>query len=47
MTDDSVSVLYINNKAALSSRMFTMKNHIWGIFSIDSNVVFKDLKLSK
>ena len=47
LTEDSVSVLYINNKVVLSSRMFTMKNNKWGIFSIDSNVEFKDLKLSK
>jgi len=47
LTEDSVSVLYVNNKAVLSSRMFTMKNHKWGIFSIDSNVEFEDLKLSK
>jgi len=47
LIDDSVSVLYVNNKAVLSSRMFTMQKHKWGIFSIDSNVEFKDLKLSK
>ncbi|MBU3110160.1 glycoside hydrolase family 32 protein [Clostridium lacusfryxellense] len=45
ITEDSVSVLYVNNKAALSSRGFTMNNNKWGIFSIDSNVEFRDLKL--
>lgn len=47
LLDDTVAVLYVNDQAVLSTRMFTMKNHKWGIFSIDSNVTFENLKLSK
>jgi beta-fructofuranosidase len=47
LIDDSVAVLYVNDQAVLSSRMFTMQKRKWGIFSIDSNVIFEDLKLSK
>lgn len=47
LIDDSITVVYVNDQAVLSTRMFTMKNHEWGIFSIDSDIDIKDLKLSK
>ncbi|NRD80999.1 DUF4975 domain-containing protein [Bacillus sp. BRMEA1] len=46
LTDDSVVVLYVNNKVAFSTRMFNMRKHQWGIFSVDSNVTFQDLKIN-
>lgn len=47
LIDDSVAALYVNDQAVLSTRMFTMQNHKWGIFSIGSDAVFRDLRLSK
>ena len=47
LINDSVAVLYVNNQAALSTRMYNMQNHKWGIFSIDSNVTFSEFQLSK
>lgn len=47
LIDDSVGVLYLNNEAVLSTRMFSMQDQKWGIFSIDSNIEFEDLKLSR
>ena len=47
LVDNSIAVLYVNNEAILSSRMFSMQNQKWGMFSIDSNIEIEDLKLSK
>ena len=47
MIDDSVAVLYVNNEAVLSTRMFTMQKNKWGIFSMDSDVTFGNVKLAK
>ena len=47
LIDDSVGVLYLNNEAVISTRMFSMQDQKWGIFSIDSNIEFEDLKLSR
>ncbi|KLE16238.1 glycoside hydrolase family 32 protein [Clostridium sp. C8] len=47
LIDDSIAVLYVNDEAVLSSRMFSMQDQKWGIFSVDSNIEIEDLKLSK
>ncbi|WP_235334267.1 glycoside hydrolase family 32 protein [Pelosinus fermentans] len=47
LIDDSVAVLYINDKVALSTRMYALQNNQWGIFSINSDVTYEDLNLSK
>ena len=46
LIDDSIAVLYVNNEAVLSTRMFSMQNQKWGVFSVDSDVEFEDLKIS-
>jgi beta-fructofuranosidase len=47
LINDSVAVFYVNNEVAFSTRMYNMQNHKWGIFSMDSNVTFSNLQLSK
>ena len=47
LIDNSIVVVYINDEAILSSRMFLVQGHQWGIFSMDNNVVFEDITLSK
>jgi len=47
LIDDSVAVLYVNDEAVLSTRMFSIQNNQWGIFSMDSKITVEDLKLSK
>lgn len=47
LIDDSIAVLYVNDIAVLSTRMFLIQDQNWGIFSVDSDVVFEDIKLSK
>lgn len=47
LIDDSIAVLYVNDTAILSTRMFSIQGQNWGIFSVDSDVVFQDIKLSK
>ncbi|MHC1685874.1 MAG: glycoside hydrolase domain-containing protein [Clostridiaceae bacterium] len=47
LINDSVAVLYVNNEAAFSTRMYNMQNHKWGIFSMDSDITFSSLQLSK
>lgn len=47
LIDDSIVVIYINDESILSTRMFVVQGHQWGIFSLDSNVIFKNIKLRK
>lgn len=47
MIDDSVAVLYVNNEAVLSTRMFGMQKNKWGIFSMGSDVTFSDVQIDK
>ncbi|WP_202117309.1 glycoside hydrolase family 32 protein [Clostridium chromiireducens] len=47
LINDSVAVLYVNNEAAFSTRMYNMQNHKWGIFSMGSDITFSNLQLSK
>lgn len=47
LIDDSIAVLYVNDVSVLSTRMMSMQDQKWGIFSVDSNVVFEEVKLSK
>ncbi|WP_315072674.1 glycoside hydrolase family 32 protein [uncultured Clostridium sp.] len=47
LINDSVAVLYVNNEAAFSTRMYDMQNHKWGIFSMDSDATFSNIQLSK
>lgn len=46
LIDDTVAVLYINNQMALSTRMYALPEHQWGVFSVDGAVSLTDLKLS-
>ena len=47
LINDSVAVLYVNNEAAFSTRMYNMQNHKWGIFAMDSDVEFSQLQLNR
>lgn len=47
LIDDSVVGLYVNDKAVMSTRMFSAQGQKWGIFSIDNAMVVEDLKLSQ
>lgn len=47
LINDSVAVLYVNNEAAFSTRMYNMQNHRWGIFSVDSDITLSNLQLNK
>jgi beta-fructofuranosidase len=47
LIDDTVAVLYVNDQVVLSTRMFSIQNNQWGIFSINSDVAFENIKLSK
>lgn len=46
LLDGTVAVLYINDQMALSTRMYGLPEHQWGIFSQDSQVVLTDLQSS-
>ena len=47
LVDGTVAVLYINNEMALSTRMYAMPEHQWGVFSCDGEVVLSDLEIHK
>lgn len=47
LIDDSVVVIYANDEAVLSSRMFLAQESEWGVFSIDNDVIFSNITLSK
>ena len=46
LIDDTVAVLYVNDQMALSTRMYALPEHQWGIFSVDSDVVLSELNSS-
>lgn len=43
--DNTVCVLYLNEQVALSTRIYSLPNAHWGLFSSHGNVLFKNLKL--
>ena len=47
LIDGTVAVLYINDQMALSTRMYGLPEHQWGIFSTDSEVFLNELRSSK
>lgn len=47
LIDDSVVVIYVNDEVVLSNRMFLAQGSQWGVFSIDNDVIFENIKLSK
>ena len=47
LLEDSVAVLYVNNEAVLSTRMFALQNNKWGIFSMNSDIIFSNIELNK
>ena len=46
LIDGTVAVLYINDQMALSTRMYALPEHQWGIFSTDSEVSLTNLQSS-
>lgn len=44
LIDGTVAVLYINDQMALSTRMYALPEHQWGIFSSDSEVSLTNLQ---
>ncbi|MBP3780192.1 MAG: DUF4975 domain-containing protein, partial [Selenomonas sp.] len=46
LIDDTVAVLYVNDQMALSTRMYALPEHQWGIFSTDSEVSLTELHSS-
>lgn len=42
----SVCVLYVDDKVALTSRIYSANNNLWGFFARNGNIVFKDIKVS-
>ena len=47
LIDGTVAVLYINDQMALSTCMYALPEHQWGIFSTDSEVSLTNLQSSK
>lgn len=43
--ESSIATLYINNKAALSTRIYGMQNNAWGIYATNGAVTFKNIQL--
>lgn len=46
LLDESVAVLYINDQMALSTRMYGMPDHQWGVFSTNAAVTLSNLQQS-
>ena len=46
LIDGTVAVLYINDQMALSTRMYDLPEHQWGIFSAGSEVTLTGLQTS-
>ena len=47
MVENTVAALYINDEIVLTTRMFNMPQSEWGLFSLESEVEFKDVELYK
>ena len=45
--ENSTVVLYFDDQAVLSSRMFSLRDREWGFFGIDSKIELQNAKLSK
>jgi len=46
LIDGTVAVLYINDQMALSTRMYGLPEHQWGVFSLNSEVTLSNLRSS-
>jgi beta-fructofuranosidase len=42
--DGSVCVVYINDKVALTSRIYSLQNNLWGLFASKGGVEFKNVQ---
>ena len=47
MIENSIVVIYVNNQAALSSRVYGAPNTSWGVYADYSSVFFKKIKVTK
>lgn len=45
VVEDTVAALYVNDEIVLTTRMFSMPESEWGLFSLDSNIEFKEVTL--
>lgn len=45
LVDGTVAVLYINDQMALSTRMYGLPDHPWGVFSMGGDVTLTDLQI--
>ncbi|WP_326992895.1 glycoside hydrolase family 32 protein [Chitinophaga sp. 212800010-3] len=45
VTDGSVCTMYIDDKAALTSRIYSLANSFWGFYAANGNIQIKNLKL--
>ncbi|WP_091148668.1 glycoside hydrolase family 32 protein [Mucilaginibacter pineti] len=43
--ENSIATLYVNGQTALSTRIYSLQNRQWGIFSTNGSVTVKNLKL--
>lgn len=41
----SIAVIYIDNKVALTSRIYSINNNFWGLYASKGNVQFKNIQL--
>ena len=39
--------MYVNDELAFTTRMYLSQGMEWGIFSVNSNVVFENMSISK
>lgn len=46
LVDETVAVLYINDQMALSTRMYSLPKHPWGVFAADAGVTLHNLQQS-
>jgi beta-fructofuranosidase len=43
--ENSIATLYVNNQAALSTRIYGMQNKAWGIYTTNGSATFKNIAL--
>ena len=43
--DGSVCVVYVDNKVALTSRIYSLNNNLWGLFAAKGGVDFKNIQM--
>jgi beta-fructofuranosidase len=44
--DDNICVVYLDNKIAMSNRIYNLKKGRWGIFTNDGKTTFRNIKMS-